>query len=75
MSTRPNMIFEAFVKSSGMSPTLPALATKPDGAGDSMQKLRTGSSKPSWTAPNPTQATPSDNPIAAQKIAPAPPVQ
>lgn len=75
MIARPNLMFEAFRKVAAAAATLPAVSTRPDRMGDSMQRLRTGSSSPKWTAPNPTQATPSDNPIAAQKIAPPPPVQ
>lgn len=73
-TARPNLIFDAFLKIAAAEATTPAKSTGPDGAGDSMQRLRTGS-MPRYTAPNPTQATPNPNPIAAQKVAPPPPVQ
>lgn len=77
MSHRPNMIFDAFCKTAAAAATVPAVASGSAGVGDSMKafKSETRASKPQWTAPNPSQATPTDNPIAAQKIAPPPPVQ
>lgn len=76
MSARPNMIFGAFLKTAAAVATPPVKAPGPAGMGDSMRRFNSErASKPQWTAPNPSQATPSDNPIAAQKIAPPPPVQ
>lgn len=75
MSTsRPSLVFEAFAKTAAAAV---ATAMKPAGPGDAMSKFKTeaSASKPQWTASNASQATPSGNPVAAQKIAPPPPVQ
>lgn len=76
MSTHPNLMFDSFCKTAAAAAMRPAETSGAAGMGDSMQKLKSErSSKPQWSTPNPSQATPSENPIAAQKIAPPPPVQ
>ncbi len=73
--SRPNLIFADFLKTAASMAASPMKSTGPDGAGDSMQKLKS-TPTPRYTAPNPTQATPNPNPpIAGQKITPPPPVQ
>lgn len=71
------MMFEAFTKTAAAAAATPSSASGSAGMGDTMKafKSETRASRPQWTAPNPSQATPTDNPIAAQKIAPPPPVQ
>ncbi len=76
MNSHPNMMFEAFLKTAAMAAAPPDKTMGAAGMGDSMQKFKSERARqPQWTAPNPSQGTPSDNPIAAQKIAPPPPVQ
>lgn len=76
MSTHPNMIFDEFCKTAAAAAVKPAETSGAAGMGDSMQKLKSErSTKQTYSQPNPSQATPSENPIAAQKIAPPPPVQ
>lgn len=76
MATHPNMIFDAFLKTAAQAAASPDRASGSAGMGDTMQRFKSDRGRlPQWSAPNPTQGTPSDNPIAAQKIAPPPPVQ
>lgn len=76
MSAHPNMIFDAFNKVAAASATGALSASGPAGMGDSMKSFKSETrTKSTWSAPNPSQAVPMNNPIAAQKIAPPPPVQ
>lgn len=75
MSARPNMLFDKF-KQAAAAAMKPAELSGASGVGDSMKAFKAErSNPPQWTAPNPTQATPNDSPVAAQKTAPPPPVQ
>ena len=75
MAAHPNLIFSAF-KEAAAAAMKPAESYGPSGVGDSMKTFRAERrNPPQWTEPNSSQATPNDNPIAAQKTAPPPPVQ
>lgn len=75
MRAHPNMIFDSF-KQAAAAAMKPAEVSGAAGVGDSMKTYQAERrNPPQWTAPNSTQATPNDNPIAAQKTAPPPPVQ
>lgn len=75
MSAHPNMIFDSF-KLAAAAALRPADPSGSSGVSDSMKTFQAARrNPPQWTAPNSTQATPNDNPIAAQKTAPPPPVQ
>lgn len=77
MRTHPNMMFDSFLKTAAAASVRPSSSYASSGMGDASQKLKTTNapSKSQWSSPNPTQATPSDSPFAAQKNAPPPPVQ
>lgn len=75
MKTYPGVIFDSF-KAAAAASMQPSETNGSAGVGDSMKTFRSTSQRaPRWTAPNPSQATPTENPIAGQKIAPPPPVQ
>ncbi len=72
----PNLIFSSF-KLSAAAAMQASSSSSSSSVGDSMKTFRAQTrNPPTWTAPNPSQATPNDNnPIASQKTAPPPPVQ
>lgn len=74
--THQSKTFDAFNKLAAAAAMQSTEASRSSTVGDSMKTFRGQSRSTSqWTSPNPTQATPNDNPIAAQKMTPPPPVQ